>query len=86
MSKNIPSRDIPERLISLEELAAHVGVSLHTVRRWINRGYLHPVINIGSIKRFNLVTALAEIKSIPSPKRSSAFQKKTNPGDRLADE
>lgn len=67
----------PVPLVSLEELAAYVNVSPHTIRRWINRRYLHPYINIGPIKRFKLDVAIAEIQAIPSPVRSSAFSKKS---------
>lgn len=76
MSNNSEYGKPSEPLVSLEELAAYVNVSPHTIRRWMSRRYLQPYINVGSIKRFRLDLAISEIQAIPSPVRSSAFKPK----------
>ena len=50
--------------VSLDELAAHVGVKISTVRQWVKRGYIprNTYIKAGSTYRFCLKDVEAALR------------------------
>lgn len=54
---------IPNDLKSTKEIAGQLGVSVHTIRRWVNAGRL-PGFRIGGRLRVSLQDALALIQQV----------------------
>ena len=64
--------DLPRLALSVSQVADRLGVSIGTVRRWADAGYLEGFRTPGGQRRFNSEQVEAFVASLDRSRRSAA--------------
>ena len=67
-----PQTSPPQLALSVSQVAARLGVSIGTVRRWADDGYLEGFRTPGGQRRFNSEQVEAFVASLDRSRRTAA--------------